>query len=77
LKISDANDAMRNVSILNDRQELRSSLDVLGRLIGQQTKLARELQITPASARSLGREKRLDLAEALGGGVEEVEVIDD
>lgn len=76
LKIADANDAMRDRSILNEHGELRSSLDFLQRLISSQMKLARELCLTPATARSMGREQqRRDLAEALGGGIE-VEVMD-
>ena len=44
--------------------ELRSSIDVLGRLIGQQSKLAAALHLTPATLRAL-RHKRADLAAAL------------
>ncbi len=44
--------------------ELRSSIDVLGRLISQQAKLAAVLNLTPATLRALGP-KRADLAAAL------------
>ena len=44
--------------------ELRTSLDVLGRLIAQQTRLAKALNLTPLTLRKLGQQ-RTDLAAAL------------
>jgi hypothetical protein len=74
LKIGDASDALRNGPILNSDGELRSSLDVLQRLISAQTKLAKELGLTPMTLRSISREKGVDLAGMLAGG-DEAEVV--
>jgi len=76
MKIADASDAMRDTPILNSDGELRSSLDVLQRLISAQTKLAKELGLTPMTLRSIAREKGVDLAGMLADE-DEAEVVGD
>jgi hypothetical protein len=45
--------------------ELRPSIDTIGRLVGQQTKLATALGLTPTVLGKLKQPKRVDLAGAI------------
>ena len=59
--------------ISSETNELRSSIDVIGRLVGQQSKLATALGLTPAVLGKLKQPKRVDLAAEIANA----EVVDD
>jgi hypothetical protein len=66
--------ALRDKDVISsETNELRSSIDVIGRLVGQQSKLAAALGLTPTVLGKLRQPKRIDLA----GAIAEAEVIED
>jgi len=66
--------ALKERSLISTKtDELRSSIDVVGRLVGQQAKLAEKLGLTPAVAGKLRKEKTLDLA----GAIADAEMVED
>jgi len=69
----DAFDFLRENGIVGENGELRSSVDTLQRLVGQQLKLATALGLSPAAMGKLRNEKPTDLAAALAQA-EEAEI---
>jgi hypothetical protein len=75
LLLQDSYEKVRSGDLLDDDGELRPSINTVRGLAETQMRLARELGLTPLTLRSLGREKRVDLAAALAGHVEDAEEV--
>jgi hypothetical protein len=73
LLAADGYELLRSSGLTNENGELRSSVDTIQRLIGQQLKLANALGLTPAALGKLRNERPIDLAAAIA----EAEVIDE
>jgi hypothetical protein len=65
LLLLDSYAKLQDGALIGEDGELRPSVDSIRRLAETQARLARELGLTPATLRVLGREKRVDLAAAL------------
>jgi len=66
--------ALRDHDVISaETGELRPSIDTVARLVGQQTKLATALGLTPTVLGKLRQPKRVDLA----GAIADAEVVDD
>jgi hypothetical protein len=61
LLLDDAYEKLRSGDLIGEDGELRPSIDTVRRLAETQTKLAKELGLTPLTLRALGREKPADL----------------
>ena len=75
LLLADCYEKLRDGDLLGDDGELRPSIDTVRKLAETQARLAKELGLTPVTLRQLGREKRVDLAAALAGHVEDAEEV--
>ncbi len=75
LLLQDSYEKLRNGDLLGDDGELRPSINTVRALAETQMRLARELGLTPLSLRALARERRVDLAAALAGHVEDAEEV--
>ncbi len=64
LLLGDCYEKLRDGDLLSEDGELRPSINTVRALAETQMRLARELGLTPATLRSLGREKRVDLPGA-------------
>jgi hypothetical protein len=63
LLLQDSYERLRDGELIDPESgELRPSIDLVRRLAETQTRLAKELGLTPLTLRSLGREKSVDLA---------------
>jgi hypothetical protein len=65
LLLADSYEKIRGAELLGEDGELRPSIDTIRKLADTQAKLAEKLGLTPSTLRTLGREKRVDLAGAL------------
>jgi hypothetical protein len=63
--VHDAYEFLRERGIVNEQGELRSSVEVLNRLIAGQLRLATALGLSPAALGKLRNERPIDLAAAL------------
>jgi hypothetical protein len=75
LLLGDCYEKLRDGELLDEDGELRPSINTVRALAETQMRLARELGLTPVTLRQLGREKRVDLAAALAGHVEDAEEV--
>src|SRR5438552_2382110 len=64
LLLADGYEKIRGADLLNEDGELRASIDTVRKLADTQVKLAEKLGLTPATLKTLGREKPVDLAAA-------------
>jgi len=66
--------ALRDRDVMSTKtDELRSSIDTIGRLVGQQSKLAAALGLTPTVLGKLRKEKPVDFVSAMAAHAEAVE----
>lgn len=66
--LADSYEKLRGAELLGEDGELRPSIDTIRKLVDSQAKLAEKLGLTPATLRSLGREKPVDLVGQLAEG---------
>jgi len=70
LLLGDCYEKLRDGNLIGDNGELRPSIDIIRKLAETQARLARELGLTPATLRSMSREKNVDLASAFAEHVD-------
>lgn len=75
LLLGDCYERLKEGDLIGENGELRPSIDTVRKLAETQARLAKELGLTPVTLRQLGREKRVDLAAALAGHVEDAEEV--